>query len=224
MRTILPCAGWALFYRPLSAAALQDAQRAFEQALDLDPQSVGARIGLATVLATMMLEGWSISPLEEQARVEGLLAEVFAHGANDPMAYHAMAMLRRSQNRLTEARIAAERSITLDHNNSAALYELGVTRMYLGQPEVGIPHIEKAIGSAVAIRAWSRCSTSWGDVICYLATSIRRLSCSIGCAQRAPGIGMSICGSPPRLASRVISTRRRPNWRKQEGSNLKSTC
>ena len=137
--------GWALFYRPLSAAALQDAQRAFEQALDLDPQSVGARIGLATVLATMMLEGWSISPLEEQARVEGLLAEVFAHGANDPMAYHAMAMLRRSQNRLTEARIAAERSITLDHNNSAALYELGVTRMYLGQPEVGIPHIEKAI-------------------------------------------------------------------------------
>ena len=137
--------GWALFYRPLSAATLQDAQWAFEQALDLDPQSVGAKIGLATVLATIMLEGWSISPREEQARVEGLLAEGFAHGANNPMAYHAMAMLRRSQNRLTEARIAAERSVALDRNNSAALYELGVTRMYLGQPEVGIPHIEKAI-------------------------------------------------------------------------------
>ena len=137
--------GWVLFYRPPLAATLQDAQQSFEQALDLDPQSVGARIGLAMVLVTMMLEGWSISLLEEQARAEGLLAEVFAHGQNDSMAYHAMAMLRRSQNRLTEARIAAERAVALDHNNSAAVYELGVTHMYLGQPEMGIPHMEKAI-------------------------------------------------------------------------------
>jgi adenylate cyclase len=137
--------GWALFYRPWSLATLQDAQRAFEQALDLDPQSVGARIGLATVLAAAMLEGWSNPLPEDQARVEQLLTEVFARSANDSMAYHAMAMLRRSQNRLTEARIAAERSVALDHNNSAALYELGVTHMYLGRPEVGLPHIEKAI-------------------------------------------------------------------------------
>jgi adenylate cyclase len=137
--------GWALFYRPWSPATLQDAQRAFVQALDLDPQSIGARTGLAMVLVTMMLEDLSISLPKEQARVEALLAEVLARGANDSIAYHAMAMLRRSQNRLTEARIAAEKSVALDHNNSAALYELGVTHMYLGQPEVGIPHIEKAI-------------------------------------------------------------------------------
>ncbi|MBV8401623.1 MAG: tetratricopeptide repeat protein, partial [Acetobacteraceae bacterium] len=64
---------------------------------------------------------------------------------NHSIAYYAMAMLRRSQKRLTEARIEAERAVALDHNNSAALYELGLAHMYLGEPEAAIPYIEKAI-------------------------------------------------------------------------------
>jgi Flp pilus assembly protein TadD len=83
---------------------------------------------------------------QDQAQVERLLAEVFARLTNHSMAHHAMAMLRRSQNRLTEARIEAERAIALDRNNSGALYELGLAYMYLGQPSAGIPHITKAIG------------------------------------------------------------------------------
>ena len=137
--------GWTWFYRPRSAATLQDAQRAFERALELDPQSVEARIGLATVLVTVILEGWSNSLPQEQARAEQLLAEVSARGTNHSMAHHATGMLRRSQDRLTEARIEAETAVRLDHNNSAALYELGLAYMYLGQPGAGIPHIEKAI-------------------------------------------------------------------------------
>jgi TolB-like protein len=137
--------GWALFYRPRSAATLEDAQRAFERALALGPQAVEARIGLATVLATAIIEGWSNSPPDDQARVEQLLAEIFARGANDSMAHYASAVLRRSQSRLTEARIEAERAVALDHNNSAALYELGLIYMFLGQPEAGIAHIERTI-------------------------------------------------------------------------------
>jgi adenylate cyclase len=124
---------------------LQDAQRAFEQALALDPQTVEARIGLAAVLVAAIIEGWSNSRLDDQARVEQLLAEVFARGANDSMAHYASAVLRRSQNRLTEARIEAERAVALDHNNSAVLYELGLVYMFLGRPEAGIPLVEKAL-------------------------------------------------------------------------------
>ena len=137
--------GWALFYRPWSAAILQGAQRAFERAFELDPQSVEARIGLATVLAASIIEGWSAALPDDQAQVEELLGEVFARGSNDAMAHLATAMLRRSQHRLIDARIEAERAVALDHNNSAALYELGLTYMFLGQPETGIAHIEKAI-------------------------------------------------------------------------------
>lgn len=97
------------------------------------------------MLAGTVLEGWSQCLPADQARIGELLTEVFARGANHSMAHYAMAMLRRSQNRLSEARIEAERAVALDHNNSAALYELGLAHMYLGRPEAGIPHIEKAI-------------------------------------------------------------------------------
>lgn len=137
--------GWALFYRPRSAAVLQDAQRAFERALAVDLQAVEAKIGLAAALAAAIIEGWSNAPSEDQVRIEELLGEVFARGVNDSMAHFAMAILRRSQNRLDEARIEAERAVALDHNNSAALYELGLAHMYLGQPQAGIPLVEKAI-------------------------------------------------------------------------------
>jgi adenylate cyclase len=124
---------------------LAKGKEAFERALKLRPQSVDARIGLATALVTARLGGWSSSLQQDQAQAEQLLTEVFARGVNDSMAHHAMGMLRRSQNRLTEARIETERAVALDHNNSAALYELGSVYMYLGKPEAGIPYIEKAI-------------------------------------------------------------------------------
>ena len=60
--------GWALFYRPRAAATLQDARRAFERALALEPPSIDARIGLATVLAASIIEGWSTSLAEDQQR------------------------------------------------------------------------------------------------------------------------------------------------------------
>ena len=138
--------GWAWFCRPRSASTLRDAQREFERALALEPSSVEVRIGLATALAAISLEGWSNALSQDQAQVERLLAEVFARVTNHSMAHLAMAMLRRSQNRLTEARIEAERAIALDRNNSDALYELGLAYMYLGQPSAGIPHMTKAIG------------------------------------------------------------------------------
>jgi TolB-like protein len=138
--------GWAWFCRPRSASTLQDAQRDFERALELEPSSVEARIGLATVMVASLLGGWSDALSQDQARVEQLLAEVFARVTNHSMAHQAMAMLRRSQNRLTEARIEAERAVALDRNNSGALYELGLAYMHLGQPSAGISRMRKAIG------------------------------------------------------------------------------
>src|SRR5262249_4158387 len=121
VRDLLMC-GWARFYRPRSAASLREAQGTFERVLELRPRSARARIGLATVLAATMLEGWSRSLPDDQARVEELLAEVLARSANHSMAHYAIAMLRRTQSRLSEARIEAERAVALDSSNSAALY------------------------------------------------------------------------------------------------------
>jgi TolB-like protein len=137
--------GWAEFYKPRSVTTLREARAVFVRALELLPRSVKARIGLATVIAAAMLGGWSQSLADDQVQVERLLAEVFVRCTNHSMAYYAMAMLRRSQKRLIEGRIEAERAVALDPNNSAALYELGLAQTYLGKPEAAIPYIEKAI-------------------------------------------------------------------------------
>src|SRR5712671_4639864 len=67
--------GWALFYRPFSVANRREARRAFEQALEIDPRSVEARIGIALVLATDVGDGWSTSIEQDKARTEQLLLE-----------------------------------------------------------------------------------------------------------------------------------------------------
>jgi adenylate cyclase len=137
--------GWALFYRPFSVANRRESQHAFEQALEIDPRSVDARIGIALVLATNVADGWSSSVEQDKARAEQLLLDALERDANRPMAHYAMGMLRRVQNRLTDAQIEFETAIGLDRNNARAFYQLGVTLLWLGQPQAGIPYIEKAV-------------------------------------------------------------------------------
>ena len=48
--------GWAWTYRPYSIAARQEALRSFEQALEIDPGSVDARIGLAMGLVLNVIQ------------------------------------------------------------------------------------------------------------------------------------------------------------------------
>jgi TolB-like protein/Tfp pilus assembly protein PilF len=151
--------GWVWWYRPASAANRQEAQRAFERALEIDPGSVYAKIGLANVLATNVVNGFSSSAEQEKARAEQLLLEALGRGVNSSTAHTAMGMLRRSQNRLSEAKMELETAIALDRNNALAIFQLGQTLMWLGQPEAGIPHIEKSIrldlrSQVIAIRYW----------------------------------------------------------------------
>ena len=46
---------------------------------------------------------------------------------------------------MADAQIEFETAIGLDRNNARAFYQLGVTLLWLGQPQAGIPYIEKAV-------------------------------------------------------------------------------
>jgi adenylate cyclase len=54
-------------------------------------------------------------------------------------------LLRRTQSRFSESRVEFKTAIALDRNNPSAYADLGHTLMFLGQPEVCIPLIERAI-------------------------------------------------------------------------------
>jgi adenylate cyclase len=137
--------GWAWYYRPMSVGTVQEAQRAFERALEVDPRSIDARIGTASVLIRKVAEGWSTSRREDELLAEKLLLEALERDTNRPSAHYAFGMLRRVQNRLDEARMEFETTIALDRNHARAFFRLGQTLNFLGDLEAGISYIEKSI-------------------------------------------------------------------------------
>jgi TolB-like protein/class 3 adenylate cyclase len=137
--------GWSWWYRAASVANRQEAQRFFERALVVDPRFLEARIGLARILVANVADGWSSSVQQDQARAESFLLEALEGDANSSMAHFVMGVLRRTQNRLTESKTELETAIELDRNDPPGHTQLGFTLMLMGQPEAGIPHIERAM-------------------------------------------------------------------------------
>ena len=131
--------GWAWWYGRQSAEAEQEALRAFERALEIDPRSTDARIGIARVLVGSVTNGTSNRSFQQDsvkqniARVERLLLEFIESNPNRPMAYAILGLLRRMQARLPKSRIALEKAMTLDPNIEWANMQLGWTLLFLGE-------------------------------------------------------------------------------------------
>jgi Tfp pilus assembly protein PilF len=73
-----------------------------------------------------------------------LLFEAIESDPNQPMAYAILGVLRRTQSRLSESRIAFEKAITLDPNFEWANMQLGWTLLFLGKPSAAMARGEKA--------------------------------------------------------------------------------
>jgi len=139
--------GWELYYLPYTPVRWQEARRDFERAFEIDARSSEARIGLASILATKLADGWSPVLQEDMPRAEQLLVgAIDQRGVSDRAAAHlALGLLRQMQNRLPEAESEFETAISLDPNDARTYLHLGETRLYLGQAEAGIPPLEQAI-------------------------------------------------------------------------------
>ncbi len=128
-----------------SAAISQAAQLLYEHAPEKDPESIDAKTGIARVLVQRIVNGWSKSIEQDEARVERLLIEALERDPNDAQLHEHMGTLRRSQNRLTEARAELETAVALDRNDTFAVRNLGLTLLQLGQPVLAIPYYEKSL-------------------------------------------------------------------------------
>jgi TolB-like protein len=139
--------GWAWSYKPMSAATLQQTQRFFEQALEIDPLSIDARIGFARVLLAKVADHFTSSAPQDMARAEQLLLETLEHDPDRSAAHEAMGLLRRIQGgRLSESRMEHETALALDPNNRSAVEQLGWTLLHLGEPEAAIAQGKKSCG------------------------------------------------------------------------------
>jgi TolB-like protein len=137
--------GRALLLRPLSIESRQESLQAFEQALAIDPGSVDARIWIANVLVSNILDRWSTTPQQDEARAQRLLTEALERTPGSSWAHCVTGELRRAQKRLPESKIELEAAIALDRNFAPAISQLGITLIFLGQPEAAIRLEVKAI-------------------------------------------------------------------------------
>jgi adenylate cyclase len=152
--------GWALYQRTQASASRDEAKRDFEQALQIDPNSYDAKLGIAAVLVADLATGSTSQPMLDESRAETILNELLGRDSNRAQLHVTIALLRRVQNRLPESRIEWERAIELDQNNAVAYGQLGVTLIYLGDPAAAIPLEEKRIrlnpnDPNIALAYWS---------------------------------------------------------------------
>jgi len=137
--------GWAGWLKPETEAQLQEDQRFFEQALELDRHSADARVGIATILIETIIAGWSKAREQALARADQLLNEALERDRSSWRLHWALGMLRRQQKRFVDAKMEFEETITLDRNSAVGMMQLGWTLIALAQPEAALPHFEKAI-------------------------------------------------------------------------------
>src|SRR5918998_5768954 len=67
----------------LSKSITEAAGRLYEQALEKDPELLDAKIGLAFVWGRNIVNGWSSSPKEDEARAEKIFFEALEQRPND---------------------------------------------------------------------------------------------------------------------------------------------
>jgi adenylate cyclase len=163
--------GRTFMLRPQSLANRQIAIDCFEQALHRDPDSALARIGIANVLISNILEGWSTSIEADTARAEQLLLEALQGDTDIAQAHTYMGKLRRIQGRLDDSRLELEIAIGISPNFGNANSQLGVTLAFLGLPEEAIPWLEKSLrlaphdqGTPVDQAALGLCHLMLGEI------------------------------------------------------------
>jgi adenylate cyclase len=142
--------GWVAYQRVVSEETLLEAQQCFERALELDPHSHEARIGLASVLILFVANarnhivgGIAITAEEDLARSDQLLHEAVQQDANNGRLIYTMGWLRTMQNRLIDAKILLEKAIDRDRNSTQAYHLLGITLVRLGEPELALSYFDR---------------------------------------------------------------------------------
>jgi tetratricopeptide (TPR) repeat protein len=82
---------------------------------------------------------------QDEVRAELVLLDILRLDANIPEAHMLMGTLRRVQGRLSDSKVAQDIAIDLSPGFSEAIGQLGVTLTCLGDPEGGIPLIERSL-------------------------------------------------------------------------------
>ena len=138
--------GRAAGFNTLSRAKYAEAVPLLERALALDPHSVDAQCGLASMLIQRFTSGMSDSPADDIAPAKGLAGHALAASPRSPLAHFVRAqVMQMGEYRFQEALSEYETALSLDRNLTGALNGLGICKLMTGSLEEVIPLMEQAI-------------------------------------------------------------------------------
>ncbi|MBT5414725.1 MAG: tetratricopeptide repeat protein, partial [Rhodospirillaceae bacterium] len=128
-----------------TADASQEARGMLERAIAIDPELAPAYAMLSLLHSLEHVNGWNGAGPGHLDRALDFARQALAVDADDPQAYHALALAQMWRGELDEAELAAERAIALDPNYAGALAALGSIRDYAGRHEGAIGPLRQAL-------------------------------------------------------------------------------
>lgn len=137
--------GRAWLLGPTSVSTTRQALVCFERAIAMEPDSVGARLGIATVLVRNLTHGWSQAIEQDEARAEALLLDIFQADTDLALTHGVNGTLRRLQGRLNESGVELEMAMDLAPHYAMASSQLGMTLVFSGQPDAALPLLERSV-------------------------------------------------------------------------------
>jgi adenylate cyclase len=135
----------ALYNRPPTPQRQAELVPLYQRALELDPTSVTALVGLAEAFLDNLTGPEDPSRPEKLRHAEELLVRAELLRPDDMMAMWVRVYLLGMQNRCVEAMAAARREMEAYPNGPGARQWLGICLMRLGRAAEAIPELERAI-------------------------------------------------------------------------------
>jgi TolB-like protein/class 3 adenylate cyclase len=137
--------GRACWNRGMTPEYLASARNFFERALALDPENVGAMVGMATVDATIAGSFASDNRAEQLAVAEAALTRALSLDPHYAGAHLALGAVYIFTNRAAQGIRECERALVLDRNLADAHGCIGMAKYFAGRAEETEAHVREAL-------------------------------------------------------------------------------